>query len=209
MSRSGNILKNIDWVTIAMFFALTIFGWINIYSATYSFDESSIFDFSNRAGKQFVWIISAIIMGGLLLLIDSKSFDLIAYVVYAVWLIVLLVTPFLARDIKGSRSWLTFGPLSLQPAEFAKCFTALAIAKYMSSYDWKPRRLIDFLVPILLIVFPMGIIMVLQKETGSALVFAAFFLMFYREGMTEYILLIGAVAVTFFKIGRASCRERV
>ena len=150
MSRSGNRLKNIDWVTIAMFFALTIFGWINIYSATYSFDESSIFDFSNRAGKQFVWIISAIIMGGLLLLIDSKSFDLIAYVVYAVWLIVLLVTPFLARDIKGSRSWLTFGPLSLQPAEFAKCFTALAIAKYMSRYDWKPRRLIDFFVPILL-----------------------------------------------------------
>lgn len=198
MSRNGSILRSIDWISIGLFLALTIFGWLNIYGATYNFEQTTIFDFSNRAGKQFVWILTALAMGGVIMLIDSRTFNVLAWVLYGVWLLVLIATPFLAHDIKGSLSWITLGPVSLQPAEFAKFFTALAVAKYMSRYEFKVRNLLDFIVPFVIIGVPMLIIMIWQKETGSALVFAAFLLMFYREGMSGYVLLIAVVAVTFF-----------
>ncbi|MBQ8101011.1 MAG: rod shape-determining protein RodA [Paludibacteraceae bacterium] len=198
MSRNGNILRQIDWFTIVLWLMLALFGWMNIYGATYTYEQTTMFDFGNRAGKQFVWILTALVAGGIILLIDSRTYDILAYIIYAFWLLVLLVTPLVARDTKGSLSWINLGPVSLQPAEFAKCFTALALAKWMSRYEFKVRDLRDFIVPFLLMAVPMFIIMVLQKETGSALVFAAFLLMFYREGMTGYILLIGAAAVAFF-----------
>lgn len=199
MSRNGNILRTVDWVTIGLWLLLALFGWMNIYGATYNFEQtSSMFDFSNRAGKQIVWIMGSILLGGLLLLIDSKTYDLFAYIIYSFWLLVLLATPFLTHDIHGSLSWITLGPISLQPAEFAKCFTALALAKYMSRYEFKVRDIRDFIVPFALIALPMFIIMVLQKETGSALVFAFCLLVFYREGMTGYILLIVTAAVAYF-----------
>ena len=181
-----------------MFLCLTIFGWLNIYGATYTFEQTSMFDFSNRAGKQFVWILTALLMGGLVMLIDSKTFDILAWIFYGVWFLLLLITPLLAHDINGSLSWITLGPVSLQPAEFAKCFTALALAKYMSRYEFKVRNLLDFIVPFAIITVPMLIIMIWQRETGSALIFAAFLFVFYRQGMSGYILLIVAAAVAFF-----------
>lgn len=198
MSRNDNILKTIDWLTIAMFVAIMLFGWMNIYGASYNFEQTSIFDFGNRAGKQFVWILTALLMGGIILLIDSKVYNILAYIIYGIWIVVLIVTPILASDIKGSLSWIKLGPVSLQPAEFAKCFTALALAKYMGQYEYRIRDYKDLVVPGLLIMIPMFIIMVLQKETGSALVFLSFLLMFYREGMTGYVLLLGAAAICFF-----------
>ena len=129
MSRNGSILKNLDWATVFMFLLLAIFGWLNIYGASYTYEQTSIFDFSNRAGKQFVWILSALVMGGIILLIDSKTFDILAYIFYGAMIGILIVTPFVAHNVKGSYSWITIGPVSLQPAEFAKCITALAVAK--------------------------------------------------------------------------------
>lgn len=198
MSRNGNILRSVDWVCIGLFLFMSLFGLLNIYGATYDFEHTDLLDFSTRSGKQFIWIVASLLMGSIIMMIDSKTYDILAYILYAVWLIVLIITPFIARDIKGSRSWLELGPLSLQPAEFAKCFTALAIAKYMSRYEYKLRSLKDLIVPFCLLAVPMLIIMIFQKETGSALVFAAFFFMFYREGMTGYVLLIGAAAVFLF-----------
>ena len=191
---------NVDWLTIGFFLALVIFGWLNIYGASYTFDQTSIFDFSNRAGKQFVWILGALVLGIILLLIDYKTYDVLAYIVYGLMLALLLVTPFLARDIKGSLSWISLGPVSLQPAEFAKCVVALAIAKYMGRYDYKLRTWRDLIVPFALIGVPCLIIMILQKETGSALVFAAFLLVFYRQGMSGYVLWMGVAAVALFII---------
>ena len=198
MSRNGSILTNIDWVTILLFLALALFGWINIYGASYTYDSTGIFDFSTRAGKQFVWIVSAVAMGIIVLLIDHKTYDIMAYFLYAIMLGILIITPFFAHNVKGSYSWLSFGPLSLQPAEFAKCITALALAKYMGRYEYKVRSWRDLVMPFAIIGVPMLIIMLLQRETGSALVFAAFLLVFYRQGMTGWVLLAGVLAAIVF-----------
>lgn len=198
MSRNGNILTNLDWATVFMFLALAIFGWMNIYGASYNYDQTSIFDFSNRAGKQFVWIISALLMGSIILLIDYKTYDILAYFLYFIMLGVLIITPILAHNVKGSYSWISIGPVSIQPAEFAKCITALALAKYMGRYEYKLRSWRDMVVPLTIIGIPMIIIMLLQRETGSALVFAAFLLVFYREGMSGWVLLTGVLAIIIF-----------
>lgn len=197
-SRSGNIWQNVDWITIGVFLLLVVFGWLNIYGASYTFDQTSIFDFSNRAGKQFTWIMGSLLMGIVLLLIDYKTYDILTYFAYGAMLLLLLATPFLAHDIKGSMSWISLGPVSLQPAEFAKCIVALAVAKYMGRYDYKIRTWRDLIVPFALIGVPALIIMILQKETGSALVFAAFLLVFYRQGMSGYILWMCVAAVALF-----------
>ena len=199
-SRTGNIWQNLDWPTIGLFLGLVLFGWLNIYGASYTFDQTSIFDFSNRAGKQFTWITGSLVLGMVLLLIDYKTYDVLAYIAYGAMLLLLLATPFLAHDIKGSMSWISLGPVSLQPAEFAKCVVALAVAKYMGRYEYKIRTWRDLIVPFAIIGVPALIIMILQKETGSALVFAAFLLVFYRQGMSGYVLWVGLAAVALFII---------
>lgn len=200
MSRNGSILSNLDWWTVIMFLALCIFGWMNIYGASYTYDQTSMFDFSNRAGKQFVWLMTALGMGTIILLIDSKTYDILAYILYALLILVLLATPFLAHNVKGSYSWISLGPISLQPAEIAKCITALAVAKYMGRYEYKLKTWRDLVVPGALVGIPMLIIMVLQRETGSALVFASFMLVFYRQGMTGLVLLAGLLAAIVFVV---------
>lgn len=200
MSRNANnnIFRHVDWVTVGLFALLCIFGWMNVYGASYSFDQTSAFSFAYRSGKQLVWILTAFLMGGFILLLDTKVFDVASYVLYPVLILLLLATPFLAHDIKGSLSWITIGPVSLQPAEFAKCITALALAKYMGSYDFRIRTWRDLIIPFIILFLPMAIIAVWQKETGSALVFGSFLLMFYREGMTGSVLLLGVLLVVLF-----------
>ena len=199
-SRNGNIFANLDWQTIGLFLVLVVFGWLNIYGASYTPDQTSIFDFSNRAGKQFAWITGSLALGAILLLIDYKTYDTLAYIAYGLMLLLLLVTPFLAHNVKGSYSWISLGPVSLQPAEFAKCVVALTVAKYMGQYEYKMRTWRDLIVPFLIIGVPAVIIMVLQRETGSALVFAAFLLVFYRQGMSGYVLWMVVAAVALFII---------
>ena len=197
-SRSGNTWQHLDWTTIGLFLVLVLFGWLNIYGASYTFDQTSIFDFSNRAGKQFTWIIGSIVLAVVLLLIDYKTYDVLAYIAYGAMLLLLLATPLLAHNIKGSMSWISLGPVNLQPAEFAKCIVALTVAKYMGRYEYKIRTWRDLIVPFAIIGIPAMIIMILQKETGSALVFAAFLLVFYRQGMSGYVLWVGVAAVALF-----------
>ena len=196
--NNRSIISGIDWWTIGLFLVIALFGWLNIYGSSYSFDQTSIWDFSNRAGKQLVWLTTAIVMGGIILMIEEKAYDVLGYIFYGAMILLLIITPILARDIKGSLSWLTIGPISLQPAEFAKCFTAVAVAKFMSQYGYKVRDLRDLIIPFLLIGVPMLIIMVAQRETGSALVFASFLLVFYRQGMSGYVLSGGLVCVVLF-----------
>ncbi len=200
MYRRVSTIQGLDWWTIGMFLLLVTFGWMNIYGATYSFEQTEALTFDSNAGKQLLWIATACFMGIVLLIIDSKVYDTFAYILYGAWLLILLITPIFAKDINGSLSWLSLGPVSLQPAEFAKCFTALAIAKYMSRYEYRLRDMKDLLVPCIILGLPIFIIMILQRETGSALVFLAFAFMLYREGMSGYILLIGAAAILFFII---------
>lgn len=181
-----------------MFLLLALFGWVNIYGAGYNYEQTSIFSFANRAGKQFVWICTAMVLGMVILLIDEKTYDMFGYWLYGAMILLLVITPILARDVKGSLSWINFGPINLQPAEFAKCFTAIAVAKYMGRFEYRLRGWRDLVMPGVLVLLPMFIIMVWQKETGSALVFTAFLLTFYRQGMTGLVLLAGVLAVVLF-----------
>ena len=198
MRQNRSIISGIDWWTIGLFLMIALFGWMNIYGSSYSFDQTSIWDFSNRAGKQLVWLAAAIGLGGIILMIEERTYDVLGYIFYGVMILLLIITPIFARDIKGSLSWLTIGPISLQPAEFAKCFTAIAVAKYMGQYGYKVRDLRDLIVPFMLIGAPILIIMLAQRETGSALVFLSFLFVFYRQGMTGYVLSWGVASILLF-----------
>jgi len=197
MYKNVSIKYALDWTTIFYYVVLVLMGWVSIYGASYNFDQASIFDFSQRAGKQFLWILTAFAIGGILLLIDAKMYNIFAWFIYIGAVLLLILTIFVARDIKGSRSWLVLGPISFQPAELAKMATALALAKYMSSYNYKLKEWKD-LYPVGLIIFIPFILIILQNETGTALVYLAFLLMLYREGMNGIILLIGSFAVALF-----------
>ncbi len=200
MQRDTKLKYSLDKLAVIVYMILVIFGWLNIYAASYDFDQSSLFDFDNRAGKQFVWALTAFALAGVVLLLDARIFNYFAYIFYGFTILLLIVTLFVAPDIKGSRSWLVFGPVSFQPAELAKTATALALAKFMSSYNFKLKNWKNFIPLGLLIFLPMGII-IMQKETGGALVFFAFLLMFYREGMSGLVLLLGVYAVVLFVVG--------
>lgn len=197
MRRGTNLKYSLDWTVVGIYLFLIVFGWLNIYGASYDFDQSSIFDFSNRAGKQFVWVLTAVGLAGVILLLDWRLYNYFAYLFYGFVILLLIATIFLATDVKGSRSWLVFGPVSFQPAELAKTATALALARFMGSYKFQIRSWKD-LVPLGMFIFLPMVLIVLQRETGSALVFLAFLLMFYREGMDGIVLLLGVLAVVLF-----------
>lgn len=199
-SRTNNTFRYVDWFTIGLLLILLIFGWMNVLGASWSFDQTSWFSFAYRSGKQLVWIGTALVLGFVILMMDWRLIQSSAWPLYGVMMLVLLATPFLAHDIKGSMSWISLGPVSIQPAEFSKFTTAMALAAYMGRYGFKIRTWRDLLIPMALMLVPMGIIIVLQKETGSALVYASFMLMFFRKGMTGNILLAGVVAVLLFII---------
>ena len=197
MYKNVSIKYVLDWTTVFYYVVLVFMGWISIYGASYNFDQASIFDFSQRAGKQFLWILSAFAIGGILLLIDSKMYNIFAWFIYVGAVLLLIITIFVAHDIKGSRSWLVLGPISFQPAELAKMATALALSKFMSSYNYKLKEWKD-LIPMGIIILIPFILIILQNETGTALVYVAFLLMLYREGMNGIVLLIGTFAVILF-----------
>lgn len=189
-----------DWVVIALYVALLAFGWFSVCGASHEVGDTDFLSWGTRTGKQFVWICCAGGLGFFLLMLDERYFDTLADAVYWLALVVLLITPFIAKDIKGSRSWISLGPVSVQPAEFAKCATALAVAKLINQYGFSLNDMKNLARAAGLVLLPMALI-VLQKETGSALVYLAFFLMFYREGMPGAFLFTAAAAVAYFVIG--------
>lgn len=200
--RSNNsnesLLRHIDWLTVALYFILVFAGVVSIYAASYDFDNASIFSFSEFSGKQLRWIGLAALLGGVLLTIDSRMFETYAYPIYFAVLLLLLVTIFIAPDIKGSRSWLVLGPMSLQPAEFGKFATALALAKLFSSYSFHLNAQPMNYVKALAIIFVPVILILAQKETGSALVYLSLFFVLYREGMSGLVLGAALLAVVIF-----------
>jgi len=198
--KQPSVLGSIDWITIVIYLALLAFGWISVCGASYTYGETDIWSFDSRSGMQVIWICSSIVLGLVLLLLDDRFYDMFAYVIYALLLLLLIATIFNPHEIKGSRSWLVLGPLRLQPAEFAKFATALALAKLMSTYGYDMRNWRHFAATLALIFIPMGCI-ILQKETGSALVYLSFFLMLYREGMTGSVLFTGVAMVFYFVVG--------
>ena len=194
------VLQSLDWWVILIYVALLTFGWLSVCGASYTFGDTDIFSLDTRSGMQIVWIGTSMFLGLVLLLLDDRYYETFAYVIFGFMLLLLFATIFNPHSIKGSHSWLVLGPLRLQPAEFAKFATALALAKFMSSYGYDIHSWHDFLRTLAFILAPMFCI-VMQHETGSALVYLAFFLMLYREGMTGSILFTGLSLVVYFVVG--------
>ena len=198
--KQPSVLGSLDWMTILIYLALLTFGWLSVCGASYTYGDTDIFSLDTRSGMQIVWIGSSILLGLVILLLDDRLYDGTAYIIYALLLLVLLATIFNPHEIKGSRSWLVLGPLRVQPAEFAKFATALAVAKFLSTYGIDLRQWKHFAIACAIVVLPM-LMIIGQKETGSALVYLSFFLMFYREGMTGSLLFTAVAAVIYFVVG--------
>lgn len=199
-SNRNPVFSADKWVLL-LYIVLVIAGWFSICGASHEFGDMDFLSWNFRSGKQAVWIGMSFMLGFFILMFDDRNFEKYAPLLYFITILVLVITPFIASDTKGSLSWISFGPsVKLQPAEFAKCTTALMLARYMGRYDFsmadtfKATRAVGIvLLPIILIIF--------QRETGSALVYLAFFLMFYREGMPGVILFTAAAAVFYFVVG--------
>lgn len=198
--RKDSIWKAVDWWTIGLYLILLVCGWFSVCGASYDYGEPNFLDFGTRAGKQLMWMGCSLCLGFVLLMLEDKFYNTYAYLIYGILLLLLFGTIFNPHEIKGSRSWIVLGPVSLQPAEFAKFATALALAKFMGEYTFSMKRKKHMLAALGIILLPM-VLIVLQKETGSALVYLSFFLVLYREGMTGSILFAGICAVVYFIVG--------
>lgn len=197
----ASTFRNLDWTTVLIYIIMVFAGMISIYAASYDFDNASMFSASEFSGKQLRWIGLSMGLALVILLIDSRMYETYAYPIYVVVAIVLAITPFIAPDIKGSHSWITFGSsMSLQPAEFAKFATALALAKLFSSYHFVLNASWTNYVKALAIILTPVILILLQNETGSALTFFALFLVLYREGMSGLVLFAAGFAVVIFVV---------
>ena len=199
--KAPSLWGSLDWLTIFIYVVLLALGWMSVCGACYEFGGTgSIFEFSTRSGMQIIWMGTSMLLAFLILMTDDRIFESLSYIIYICFLGLLFVTPFLAHDIKGSLSWIKILGFSVQPAEFAKFGVSLCLAKVMSTYGFDVRNWRDFIICVVLIVIPMGLI-VMQKETGSALVYSALFLMLYREGMPGSILFTAISAVVYFVVG--------
>lgn len=189
--------KKLDWLSISLYLLIVLFGWVNIYAACYSEAHSAIFDFSSQHGRQIIWMGVAFLFAIIILFIEPRLFSNIAYIIYGVALILLIVTLLVATATKGAVSWLNIGPFKFQPSEFAKFATALALAKYLSAINIDMRQMRTKVIAAIIIGVP-AMLILLQNDTGSALVFAAFVFPLYRQGLTKYVLIFALVAIVLF-----------
>ena len=187
----------IDWITIALYAAIMLFGWMNIYSACYDESHAAVFDFSQYHGKQLIWMGLAAITAAVILLTEPRFFSNMAYPIYGVVLGLLVLTLFLAVTVNGGKSWIDLGGFRFQPSEFAKFATALALAKYLSAIEINLKDMRTKTVSLALIAIPAALVF-LQHDTGSALVFASFIFPLYREGVSGAVLVVGVAAIALF-----------
>jgi len=172
-------------------------GWINIYAAVYSDEHQSILDMGQRYGKQLIWIIAGIILAIMVLTIDSKFFAAFATHIYIITILLLVAVLIFGKEVNGARAWFEFGSVALQPAELGKFATNLAIAKCISQFDFKIQKLRSYLTLGAIIALP-AILIIMQNDTGSALVFAVFIFVFFREGLSGMVLFWGFAAAALF-----------
>lgn len=195
----SNILRQMDWHIVVIYIILVFAGWFNIYSAVFDENAASIFNVGQKYGKQLIWIGAAFLLAIAILILDARFYFTFAYIFYGFIIVSLIGVYLFAPEIKGARSWFEIGPLRVQPSEFAKLATSIVVARYMGRYDFSIRRISDIFKVLILLGTP-GILIILQGDAGSALVFSSFFLVFYREGMPFAILLLGIYAVLIFAL---------
>ena len=196
--REENITGSLDWTTIGLYAAMVLFGWLNIYAVGY--DENvghSIFTLSLNSGRQLLFIAASfgIILG--IVILDMRFYDAFAYIMYGLLMIILVAVPIIGREVGGNKAWIGIGSFGGQPSEFAKFATALAVAKYIGSVGFRMDNLRNQAVLFGLIGLPMALVL-LQKDTGTALVFSCFMVVFFREGMSPFLMIVGFCAAAIF-----------
>ena len=197
-NRGRGLRKTIDWKLVIIYLLLVLIGWANIYSSVQSTESTALLDFSNRSGKQFFWILASIGLAIIILFVLSpRIYEGLAVPIYLFAVFLLMAVIVLGVEVKGSRSWFEFGPIRFQPAEISKISTSLMLAAFMSQLGYKISRLKDFVITALIILVPMGII-IMQSETGSALVYVGFIFMLYREGLSGWLIFMIGMAILLF-----------
>lgn len=197
MRRQIDIIANIDWLTVFLYFVLVAFGWLNIYAVNYDPDSGSFFQINNRHTMQMIWILISLIVVMFIFVIDSRFYLFVAYPAYIFGVFLLLLVLVLGTAVHSSKSWIVLGPVSIQPSEFAKLTVILALAKYLSGYNVKMSRFKDVLITLGIIFFPAGLI-ALQPDIGSVIVYGVLLLVMYREGLPGWVLLVILVVAALF-----------
>jgi len=192
-----SIIGNVDWVIVLLYFLLVFFGWLSIYASSGGDTAGSVFDLSTRYGKQLLWIGLAVVMIVAVLLIDAKFFSSFAFVFYGAMILVLIGVLLFGKTVAGSRSWFQIGSFAIQPSEFTKFATALAVAKYLSMTHVDMKNLKTPVIAMSLAGFP-ALLILLQNDTGSALVYASFALVLFREGFSGSVIFFGFVLAVLF-----------
>jgi len=203
MIRDNNYRK-LDWPLIICYLLLCLIGWVSIYSSVYNEEHTSIIDLSQRYGMQFIWIISSLVIAAIIIFaVNPKVYSPLSWLAYVAALLLLVAVIFLGVEVNGSRSWFALGSVRFQPAELSKIATSLVLASLLSSYGFKLKSMEGIIKTALIIVVPV-ILIILQKETGSALIYAAFILAMYREGLSGWFLGMAVLAVILFLVTIAS-----
>ncbi|MFT6136666.1 MAG: rod shape determining protein RodA, partial [Cyclobacteriaceae bacterium] len=194
----GAQTSQIDWLTILLYFSLVIFGWLSIYAADFDPDVAqSLFSFQNSSGRQLIWILTSIGIMVIIFLLDYRVFESLAYLIYLGIFLLLVSVLFFGQEVAGSTSWFQIGGFKLQPSEFAKTATALALAKYLSEGNRNIKLTRDLVLSTLVFLLPMSLIL-LQGDAGTSMVFLSFVIVLFREGMSPGFILIGFGAVLVF-----------
>ncbi len=198
MVQRNKTIANLDWLSILLWVVILVFGWMNIYSANIMEADGGIFDLSQRFGKQLIWIAASVVLALLLLVLDAKFYIYFSYIFYVILIGVLLAVLVFGREINGAKSWFVIGGFQLQPSEFAKPITALALANLLSSHNYNLRRFWHLVQAGALILIP-PLLIILQPDLGSVLVYSAFLLVLFREGFSANIMMmLAALALLFF-----------
>lgn len=195
--RSRSIIRNLDWTMILIYLALVLIGWISIYSAVFDESHSSIFDIEARYGKQIMWIIVSLFIAFFIIILDPKFFSQTSYIFYGAFILLLVAVLFIGYETKGSKSWFGFGGYGIQPSEFAKATTSLALARFLSGINVDMKKLKTKIIAIAIIALPM-VLVLLQNDTGSALVYLFFVFVLFREGLSSFVLIFGLAAIILF-----------
>lgn len=197
MNNQRSLFFNVDWFVILTYLVLCIFGWFNIHAAVYDPGHPSIIDLDTNYGKQLIFIISAVIIGFTILILDSKFFNTFSPIFYGLTLILLVLVLIIGRNVGGNQAWIPIGSFRLQPSEFAKFTTCLLLARYLGSSTIKVQDLRAQLIAAFIILIPTALIL-LQPDTGSALTFTSLILVLYREGLSGYFLIIEGLSIILF-----------
>ena len=196
-AEKNNIFYGVDWILIILYIALVGFGWMNIYAATTNDVNSEVLDFSTKYGKQLLWIILCVPLIIFILFFNSKFYEKFASILYLIGILSLVGLFVFGKNINGAQSWYAFGSVSLQPSEFAKAFTALAVAKLLSDRQYN-LKLIKNQIKAFIIIFLPAILIALQPDLGSVLVYLSFFFVLNREGLTLNYIIFGSIAIVLF-----------